>query len=403
MADLFANLRPASFRGVPFQVTGSKIDGIGRRLQVHEYPQRDKPYVQEFGRGTREISFPAFVAGEDYIAKANAVLNALEAFGPGTLVHPEFGSITVSVKNDCSVEFKNAVGYAEFSLSFVESGELEFPSSADSTAALSRTAAGGLQSASTDFFAKAFATAGFISDVADKATRAYGTVLNFVANPTFALASLTGWNNLPGNIASLTALFGNPLALGSAFAGLLDLSGKAAASGITGSNPVALPVIRGLTRMAVDPALANPAEQPGPIQSAIQITANDRAIRTHTRQLLLVQAVNLTSYLDAVVYDDTTALKNELAAALDAETLTANNDDVYQALMSARTAMWQDLTERSRGSARIVTLTPRAVLPALVLAYDHHGDAGRADEIVARNRVRNPGFVPAAAVKVLSR
>jgi len=33
-------------------------------------------------------------------------------------------------------------------------------------------------------------------------------------------------------------------------------------------------------------------------------------------------------------------------------------------------------------------------MPAIVLAYRLYGDAERADEIVARNRVRHPGFVP---------
>jgi len=401
MADLFENLRPASFRQVPFQVDGTDME-TGRRVQLHEYPQRDKPYAQDMGRASRNLKFDAFVIGDNYLDQANSLLAALEAYGTGTLIHPWFGALQVNALS-CSVAFDRALGYAKFSLSFVESGDLEFPSAADSTAALSRTAADGLESVSTDLFSQVFKTAGFISDVADKATRVYGTVLDFMANPAFALASLTGWNNLPGNLSSLTALFGNPLGLGSAFAGLLDLRGTARDSGITGSNPVALPIIRGLTRMAVDPVLANLPDQTVNTLSAAQIAVNQKAILTHTRQLLLVQAVNLTSYLDAVVYDDTLALKNELAAALDAETFNATNDDVYQALMSARTAMWQDLTERSRGSARLLTFTPPAVMPALVLAYDQHEDAGRADEIVARNKISNPGFVPALPLKVLSR
>jgi prophage DNA circulation protein len=35
-----------------------------------------------------------------------------------------------------------------------------------------------------------------------------------------------------------------------------------------------------------------------------------------------------------------------------------------------------------------------ATLPALVVAHRVYGDATRADEIVSRNRVRHPGFVP---------
>jgi prophage DNA circulation protein len=401
MTSLFENLRPASFRGVPFYVYGSDME-TGRRVQVHEYPQRDTPYAQDMGRSTRHPKFDAFVVGEHYVDQANALLGALEAYGPGTLINPWFGSMQASVTG-CSVAFSRELGYAKFSLSFVESGELTFPSAADSTASLSRTAADNLDVASTDFFSQAFEVAGMISDVADQATRAYGTVLDFIANPAFALASLTGWNNLPGNLASLVALFGGPLKLGQTFSGLLDLRGKAAANGITGSNAVAVPILRGLTRMAGNPALANPAPVTASTLSAKQVAVNGQAIRSHARQVILVQAVRLSSYLDAVVYDDTQALKTELTMALDAETLTTTDDNLYQALMTARMAVWQDLTERSRGAARLLTLTPAAVMPALVLAYDLHQDAGRADEIIARNNIRNPGFVPALPIKVLSR
>jgi len=400
MPDFFENLQPASFRRVPFQVDSADLE-TGRRNQIHEYPQRDKPYAQDLGRATRNLKFDAFVIGEDYIQQANSLLAALETIGPGQLVHPWFGAMQASVTS-CSVAFNRELGYARFSLSFVESGELEFPSATNATANISREAADSLESISNDFFSQVFITAGFISDVADKATRVYGTVLDFMANPAFALASLTGWNNLPGNLSSLTALFGMPNQLADTFSGLLNLRDKAAASGVTGANPVALPMVRGLTRMATDPALASPSTSTSVITSSRQSIINEQAIKGHARQLLLVQAVHLSSFLKADIYDDTLALKNELAGALDAETLTATSDDVYQALMQARAALWQDLTERSRGSARLLTITPPAVLPALVIAYDRHEDASRDAELVARNKIRNPGFVPALPLKVLS-
>ena len=337
----------------------------------------------------------------DYVDKANALLGALEEFGSGQLVHPWLGTLKVNVTG-CSVAFDRGLGLAKFNLSFVESGELTFPSSANSTAALSRIAATGLQTTSESWFAKVFKVAGYVIDVTDKAFVVYGNVLQFMANPAFALASLTGYSSLPGNLLSLKALFTNPIGLASAFAGLLDLSGIATANNITGSDAVALPIVRGLTRMATDRSLANPTVTNAGTATAEQIAANQLAILANTRQLLLVQAVNLSSYLACTIYDDTLALKNELAAALDAETLLATDDDVYQALMEARRAMWDDLTVRSRNSARLLTITPPDVLPALVIAYDWHEDAGRDLEIVARNKIRHPGFCPVLPLRVLS-
>jgi prophage DNA circulation protein len=45
----------------------------------------------------------------------------------------------------------------------------------------------------------------------------------------------------------------------------------------------------------------------------------------------------------------------------------------------------------------LVTLIPPATEPSLVLAWRWYGDANRAAELVARNALRHPGFVPARA------
>ena len=50
---LYEDLRPASFRGVSFQVDVASLSA-GRRVQVHEYPQRDQPWVEDLGRATRQ-------------------------------------------------------------------------------------------------------------------------------------------------------------------------------------------------------------------------------------------------------------------------------------------------------------------------------------------------------------
>lgn len=41
-------LQDASFRGVPFKVEEESA-GTGRRVETHEYPNRDKPYTTQPG------------------------------------------------------------------------------------------------------------------------------------------------------------------------------------------------------------------------------------------------------------------------------------------------------------------------------------------------------------------
>lgn len=408
-------LRPASFRRVPFEVDNTSIE-TGRRTQIHEYPQRDQPYSQDLGRSTRRIEFDAFVIGADYLEQANALLGAMEEGGAGTLMHPFFGQLKVNVIN-CRVSFDKALGFAHFSLVFVESGELTFPNSAASTAARSRKAAAKLEAASVSWYAKIVSFSGKLKAVAEKITSiankissviedaqlVYAQTLQFLSNPAFALSNLMGFGSLPGNLTSLVALFNSPTDLGWMYAGLLNVSAKAKDGTLTGNDVILAPMVRGLTRMAKDSVLAAPIIPTYTSATKAQALSNKIAILANTRHLLLVQAVGLSSYMDCSIYDDTLAVKNDLAAALDYEATQTQDDDVYQALMEARSAMWDDLTTRSRDSTRLTEITPDDIRPMLVLAYDYYEDANRDLEIVARNKVINPGFVPVEPLKVLSR
>lgn len=408
------SLRPASFRKIPFQVESTEFE-TGRRTQVHEYPQRDKPYSQDMGRSARHIEFDAFVIGADYVKQANNLLGALEAGDSGTLVHPWFGTLKVNVDR-CRVSFDNGLGIARFSLAFIEAGELSFPNPANSTKALSRAAAEKLESASVGWFGqvvaftgqlkavagKITAIASQISSIIDQGLTIYGQVLQFVSNPVFALSSLLGFGSLPGNINSLAGLFSSPVDLGWSFAGLLNVSSLAKDGTLTAADVILTNMVRGLTQMSQNTALAAPVIPSFTTATTAQALSNQFAILANTRHLLLVQAVGLSSYLSCSVYDDTVALKNELCAALEAEAAQATDDTLCFALQDARSAVWEDLTTRARDSARLTTIIPDDVMPTLVIAYDYYDDATRDQEIVTRNKISNPNFTPVLPLKVLS-
>ena len=400
MSPLQKALRPASFRGVRFQVEDVEYGG-GRRLVTFEYPQRDVPNTQDLGRSARSLEFDAFLVGEDYVAQANNLLVALEKGGAATLVHPWFGSMTVNAGR-YRLRLNRALGFAAISISCVESGALEFPQVAIATPAASKKAAGSLLDALKARFAGVFKTLGYINYVASQAIVYYGKVLTILSNPLFALASSLGFGTLPGNLSSLAALISDPAGLVTGFSNLLDISGLAKAGAIGTSDAITVPMVSGLTAMATSAALAAPADAPYSTATMAQVQTNQAAILASARQNLLVQAVGLSSYIQCAVYDDTIAVRDLLAAALDAEALQADGDGLYFALMDARAAMWNDLTTRSANAARLLTWTPPVVMPMLVVAYRFYGDAARADEITARNKIANPGFVPVEALQVLS-
>ena len=89
-------LRDASFRGVPFSVEDDDAS-FGRRVQTHEYPNRDKPFTEDLGRAARRLTVNAYVIGDDYADKRDRLIAAVETAGPGTLVHPQYGEMQGSI------------------------------------------------------------------------------------------------------------------------------------------------------------------------------------------------------------------------------------------------------------------------------------------------------------------
>lgn len=408
MADakkLADDLQPASWRGVPFHVTATDLSA-GRRTQLHEYPQRDTPWVEDIGRASRELAFDGFVVGPDYVDQANALLAALEAPGPGTLIHPWFGSLKVSLKDPARVSFDVALGVARVSMSFVESGELEFPAASTSTQSATRQRAAALETASVESFASRFTVQGFQDFVTAAANGNLTDMLGIVG--TSQIGKALGYaNGLANTVSTAIALVSDPSSLGYKVLGVFGLSGLATTVAAWTS------IVRSLSRISTDSSMAGPASSNVYTPSRLQANANAAAVYALGRRALLAQAVGASSLVgtaaDAptgrtpgISHADMMAVRNELVAALDAESLAAD-DGVYQALMDARAAVWADLTARARDSARLTTLTPAETGPALALAYDLYEDATRDAEIVARNSVRHPGFVPSLPLKVLTR
>ena len=89
-------LQPASFRGVPFKTEDESLIA-GRRVETHEFVNRDKPYTEDLGKITLRPKITAYVIGDDCYEQRDRLIEALNKPGPGTLVHPAYGEMSVCV------------------------------------------------------------------------------------------------------------------------------------------------------------------------------------------------------------------------------------------------------------------------------------------------------------------
>lgn len=90
-------LQDASFRGVTFEVQSVEDRGE-KALCVHEYPYRSGAEVEDLGRKPRVIPVTAIFWGVAYESRIKALVAAFAEAGPGELIHPVFGSLTVAVR-----------------------------------------------------------------------------------------------------------------------------------------------------------------------------------------------------------------------------------------------------------------------------------------------------------------
>lgn len=419
----------ATFRGVEFKTVDADLK-VGRRTVLHEYPQRDVPYTEDLGRRARQFVVEAYVLGSDYVAQRDALIEALEAAGPGELVHPRWGTLQVAVLDAVSVkESPSQNGKASFSITFVEHGENKFPQPTANTVETVEATADAVDAAAEFDFAQEFSVDGpsvlsvqsiknFAADLLDLvATVRRASSLQDLADTVGAIISVAG--NLAAlvrtpvvlvqhlrslNARLLTGLR-RPLwalaELQSVFASNVR-TGATARSGSSRARSLAndtarrdlqrrLAVSNQARVLAVALAMGQQVAASGATKRTTNTTSTTTALdSTAADGQLLATSAQATALRDTVLLQIDTELEG-----------TDPGPAMARALTLLRAAVVRDVAQRAEHLARASTFTPQAVLPALVVAHRVYQDASRADELVVRNGVRHPAFVPAKALEVL--
>lgn len=437
----FDQLRTASFRGVPFGVLAG--DGsFGRRVAVHEYPYRDKPWIEDLGRSTRRIGFRGFLlendavyGGGDVMAQREAMVAAVEQAGPGTLVHPTLGRLTVSCIELHVSERWETGRFFELGFAFLESGERVFPSIDVSTGdAVASAAAAADVAAGQDFLTTAVTAleegAAVVGQVIDTVTGWVATAVA-VVNDATSLINLVG--NLAGNFGRYFggALYGAFVGITSAIGGVVSTVEDLISVGTTLRAEV-LGAVDSLT-FAAENISAFPSEfvaaaqaVPAALLSAIVNPADKIRLMTQLanfnpnapttsdaiglamatmhgatcnlfRRAAVVAVARASMVYQPSSYDDAAAVRSTVTALLDNEITVAGDhgeDASYNALRTLRLAVIKDLTTRGASLAPISTFRVGAALPALTLATQLYRDPRRSDQLVTQADPIHPAFMP---------
>ena len=395
MSLLTLQLRPASYKGIRFDVSDSSASA-GRRTVLHEYPLRDKPYAEDIGRAAKRYTMTAVIAGVDYIARTKRLLEALESPGGGTLVHPWLGSLNVTPTEVGKAKFDKALGRATLDLSFVESGALENPSGLLGKVEALRESVDSALSQAQAAYDKAVQVVSVSDSVISMGAQAWGQVQQMLTADAFLQSTGIAKAISLINIGSGSDL----LVLGRNVLGALNLTEIPVLDWKRASHAMA--------RLSADVVTADPAPAASIPGTADAIAAeNAEAVSMLVRSTLAIQAAGAASMVadgeEGLSYDDLMSLQADVCDALDAAALECPDDELAQALDDLHDATHSALSDRARDSARLVEIDASAGTPLVVAAYRRYADAERADEIARINAVRHLGFSPAGGMIALSR
>lgn len=376
------DLLPASYNDVPFSYMEHDASG-GRRLDVHEFPNRDRATIIDLGRKATELSVDAVLIGDDYLARRDRLLAELDRGGVGQLSHPYLGLLRVGVRSWRLSETIERGRGCRISMTFVVGDAVTAGAAIPMTADKVSLAAAALTRVNTTGLAavkKPTSPASVLERVAQ--------LQSLASQLTTHVSQLRGWAD-----STLVAPLANVLRSAQAIRN--DLQAL-----------VTLPGTLADTLSSLAQGIANLFEQDSDAGFAVAMSwATQPAEDPFSAWLALEGVAHAARFMSQRTFDTSSSAIEAQSALLAAiETLQDSApDEIYVALIDVRAAVVADVTVRAGQLPQITTYTPRAVLPALVVAHLIYGDAAWADDVVARNGVRHPGFVPGGqSLEVLS-
>lgn len=134
--------KQAQFRSATFFVESGGRGG-GRRVALHQYPKRNVPYAEDMGRTANRFLVQGYLIGPDYLDAKDALIDALEADGPGMLRLPlpyKMSDVNVMVQSYSISETREKGGFCTIDMDFVEYGDPVWRANVSTTGEIQKSA-----------------------------------------------------------------------------------------------------------------------------------------------------------------------------------------------------------------------------------------------------------------------
>lgn len=385
-------LRQATFRSFEFFVESSQVAG-GRRAVQHQYPNRETPYTEDMGRQARSYQIEGHIIGDDYLDAKNRLFEVFEKKGPGELIHPFYGSLMVQVSSLNVSESIKQGAIATFSCTFLELGDSRFPKGTnDKGAILSDNVDASLALIKQDFDDN-FSVLGMpefaiqsARNLIAKAQQTFDDITKPLSDVAEAVAELSfATRNL---VAETNDLLQSPESLSQRLLDSFKLMENAISSNKDKKNAYS-----GFYGFSGD----DEVDETTPTR--IQEAENKKTFENFMRRASAVSSTSPAIVAEFVSIDEAHESRQEISAVLEEQIreieVEQPNTDLLQSMEDVNASMTDALPDPDADLPSIKTVTPERTSVTLLLSYDLNESIENEQDIIDRNSIRHPGFVPA--------
>ncbi|MDR1656126.1 MAG: DNA circularization N-terminal domain-containing protein [Deltaproteobacteria bacterium] len=406
--------RQGLFGGAPFY-TAQTQDSFGRRGVHHEFPYKDRGLWDDLGAKDAERKIEVYVTNKlsgGFTSARDALKAALDK-GDGELVHPWLGRHKVVCTDYAITHVEEELGVCRFSITFIDCDTAAAKPKANPVSGLlgscgralaklaeltadTFTLRGALAYVSSitggrlgQFLDKVQGSVAVIDKVVavmrpfvDTALKVYG----LVRTADFSLSGFLG-DKVDFLKVSFTSL--ESTSLTKELVGVVSLSSPAA-----GSPAQAYAHLTGLSDMAATmPSWVAPPRAVT-AKSVAMITNNLDSMSLLFQGAAAIESAKLIPFLEFEHQEQAESIKVDFLSRFDALLLKVD-DELYRLLVGVTAAALEIISLKTPSLAKLGHKTLLADLPSVVLAYDLYENLELESDLVGRNGIVHPGWVPA--------
>lgn len=369
----------ASFRGIKFFIeTGD--DKFGRNTVKHQFPNREKPFVEDMGKRLDSFQIEGYVVGDDHLDQKDQLRDAALVPGPGTLIHPFYGTIKVYCDDLQIRQSSNEKRFTRVQFTFIEAGD---PIAVDSTPHTQGKVRSNVD-VSIDSIKNEFKPKWAYTKLAYSATQSALAALK-QANDSIVSAKQTFKtetqfvDDIGKIIGSLESIALDATGLAEGIIGLITF-GILEKDDNTNGIPDLRESLKNLQQLYSFSPIVDLGS--GVVDSLTAMVQQGAVVISS----VLLSDIEYTSVDEAYLFRDS------VLDALDGILSDDIGDDLFASLTDLRVAVVTDIEARAATLSKLSTYTPSESMPVLVIANELYGSVDNEQDIIDRNKILHPGF-----------